>query len=88
MRRREFIAVLGGAAAWPTVARGQQAARYRVGHLAIAAPTDIPPPPPANWDGFVQGLRESGYVEGRTSVSSIEPRTISPTCFLNSQPNW
>ena len=66
MRRREFIAALGGTAAWPLIARAQQpSARYRIGHLAIAAPTDSPPPPPANWDGFVQGLREVGYVEGQ-----------------------
>jgi putative ABC transport system substrate-binding protein len=66
MKRREFIAALGGAAAvWPFAARAQQLARYRIGHLAIAAPTDTPPPPPANWDAFVQGLREAGYIEGR-----------------------
>src|ERR671924_211749 len=66
MRRREFITLLGGAAvAWPLSTRAQQPARYRIGHLAIAAPTDTPPPPPANWDAFVQGLREAGYVEGR-----------------------
>ena len=38
---------------------------YRIGHLAIAAPTDNPPPPPANWAGFVQGLGEAGYLEGQ-----------------------
>jgi putative ABC transport system substrate-binding protein len=65
MRRREFIALLGGAGAWPLAARAQQPARYRIGHLAIAAPTDTPPPPPANWDAFVQGLREAGYMDGR-----------------------
>jgi len=66
MRRRAFIAGLGSAAAWPVVARGQQrGSQYRIGHLAIAAPTDNPPPPPANWSGFVQGLSEAGYVEGR-----------------------
>jgi putative ABC transport system substrate-binding protein len=65
MRRREVIAVLGGAmAAWPFRARAQQRV-YRIGHLAIAAPTDTPPPPPANWDAFVRGLRDAGYVEGR-----------------------
>jgi putative ABC transport system substrate-binding protein len=65
MRRREFITLIGGAAAWPVAARAQQPARYRIGHLAIAAPNDTPPPPPANWDAFVQGLREIGYMEGQ-----------------------
>ena len=32
---------------------------------AIAAPTDTSPPPPSNWNAFVQGLREAGYNEGR-----------------------
>jgi hypothetical protein len=49
---------------WPLAAWAQQR-RYRIGHLAIAAPTDTPPPPPANWNAFVQGLREAGYTEGR-----------------------
>src|SRR3984893_10265020 len=66
MRRRDFITLIGGsAAAWPLAARAQQPARYRIGHLAIAAPTDTPPPPPANWGAFVQGLREAGYTEGQ-----------------------
>jgi hypothetical protein len=63
--RRQFITLLGCAvAAWPLAARAQQR-RYRIGHLAIAAPTDTPPPPPANWNAFVQGLREAGYAEGQ-----------------------
>src|ERR1700750_2406561 len=66
MRRREFITLLGGAVTvWPRAAQAQQPKRYRIGHLAFAAPTDTPPPPPANWDAFVQGLREATYVEGQ-----------------------
>jgi putative ABC transport system substrate-binding protein len=67
LKRREFITLLGGAAvSWPRGAtRAQGIARYRIGHLAIAAPTDTPPLPPANWDAFVQGLREAGYTEGQ-----------------------
>src|ERR1700737_654468 len=66
MRRRDFITLIGGsAAAWPLAARAQQPARHRIGHLAIALPNDTPPPPPANWDAFVQGLRETGYMEGQ-----------------------
>jgi ABC-type uncharacterized transport system substrate-binding protein len=64
VKRRRFITVLGGALAWPLVVLAQQR-RYQIGHLAIAAPTDTPPPPPANWNAFVQGLREAGYTEGQ-----------------------
>jgi putative ABC transport system substrate-binding protein len=64
MRRRTFIAGLGSAAAWPVVGLAQQRnSQYGIGHLA--GPTDNPPPPPANWSAFVQGLSEAGYTEGR-----------------------
>jgi putative ABC transport system substrate-binding protein len=82
LKRREFITLLGGAvAAWPLAARAQQPARYRIGHLAIAAPTDTPPPPPANWDTFVQGLREAGYTEGRNIVFEHRSAHDQPELF-------
>jgi putative tryptophan/tyrosine transport system substrate-binding protein len=60
MRRREFIAALG-AAAWPLVARGQQAALPVIGVLNLARPDPVRSHLIAS---FQQGLKESGFVEG------------------------
>ena len=58
MRRREFLALLGGAAVWPLAARGQQLkAISRIGVLW--------PNPPASFEPIRQGLRDLGYAEGR-----------------------
>src|SRR5262245_39837048 len=61
MRRREFIALLGGAVAWPPVARGQQTAVPLIGFLNTRAPEQDA----TRLVAFRQGLRENGYVEGR-----------------------
>ena len=62
MRRREFIAGVGSAAAWPLAARAQQAAVPVIGYLSIESADDeyknfIVP--------FLQGLKETGYVESQ-----------------------
>jgi putative tryptophan/tyrosine transport system substrate-binding protein len=60
MRRREFLAVLGGAAAWPTVARGQQAAMPVIGYLSARSPdAEAPLRVP-----FLKALETSGFVVG------------------------
>src|SRR5271155_913792 len=62
MRRREFIAGLGSAAAWPVVARAQQAAVPVVGFLDLGSPR-----PNASYVvAFRQGLAAAGFVEGGT----------------------
>src|SRR5262249_30048185 len=61
MRRREFIAGLGGAAAWPLAARAQQVALPVVG-VVSAGMADLSTPGVAR---FRAGLRELGHVEGQ-----------------------
>ncbi len=64
IRRREFITLLGGAAAWPLVARGQQADRVRrIGVLSPFAEDDLEVQ--ANITAFRQTLQKLGWTDGR-----------------------
>jgi hypothetical protein len=64
VRRREFITLLGGAAAWPVAARAQQGDRMRrVGVLMTTAADD--PEAQARVTHFVKGLQEGGWTDGR-----------------------
>src|SRR6516165_5473391 len=62
IRRREFIAGLGSAAAWPVVARAQQAAMPVIGYLTTQSADD---PSLVSTGPFFLGLKEAGYVEGQ-----------------------
>jgi putative tryptophan/tyrosine transport system substrate-binding protein len=60
MRRRAFLGVLGGAAAWPFSARAQQTARPVIGSLFSASQEAFAPLAV----GFLRGLKEAGFVDG------------------------
>jgi putative tryptophan/tyrosine transport system substrate-binding protein len=57
MKRREFIAIIGGAAAWPVAVRAQQSKVPKLGVLVVANPEPF-------WTKFREGLRDLGYVDG------------------------
>ena len=65
MKRREFVAMIGGATAWPLVSSAQQVGKvYRIGILeTIPAAQNA-----ANLDALRKGLRDLGYVEGKNLV--------------------
>jgi putative ABC transport system substrate-binding protein len=64
MKRREFMSLLGGAAAWPLAARAQQGERMRrIGVLMSLASDD--PQSMARIAAFVQGLQQLGWTDGR-----------------------
>jgi putative tryptophan/tyrosine transport system substrate-binding protein len=66
MRRREFITLVGGSvAAWPRVARAQEATKaYRIGFVGLPSAGSLPERPEA----FRAGLRDLGYQEGRNII--------------------
>ena len=87
MRRREFITLLGGAAAaWPIAARAQQAAKVaRIGLVGLTAADSLP----QHTEAFRAGLRDLGYQEGRDIVIEFrwaegryEPAEARSACSL------
>jgi hypothetical protein len=74
IKRRQFIVGLGGAAAWSAVARAQQPSMPVIGVLGFTFPNKNFTVP------FLQGLKETGYVEGQNVA--IEQR------WAENQPRW
>jgi putative tryptophan/tyrosine transport system substrate-binding protein len=88
MQRRDFLSVLGGAAAWPLAARAQQPAMPVVGFLRSTPLADAAYLVAA----FRQGLKETGYIEGKNvaivfrSAESQLDRLPALVAELNSRP--
>jgi putative tryptophan/tyrosine transport system substrate-binding protein len=83
MMRREFIVGLGSAAAWPVVAQSQQPAMPVIGFLSTQSADDdykfltVP---------FLQGLKETGYFEGRNVAIEYSWRRIKSIGCRRLQP--
>jgi putative ABC transport system substrate-binding protein len=63
MNRREFMTLLGGAAAWPLVARGQPGNRMR--RIGVLMSSDENDPAKTNVSAFTQALADLGWTDGR-----------------------
>ena len=64
MRRRQFIAALGGAAMWPLQLRAEQSAKPIIGYLSGRSPDNSADIVAA----FRQGLKEAGFVDGANAA--------------------
>ena len=92
IRRRQFVALLGGAAAWPVAARAQQGAeKRRVGVLMSG--DEAEPGYHGQLAAFVQGLRGLGWTDGQIFVSTFGgteetplAREALPPSFSGSRP--
>jgi len=75
MRRREFIAGLGSATAWPMVARAQQPTTPVIGYLTTLGTQSADD---YYTVAFLQGLKETGFIEGQNVAIEYHRGRIKP----------
>ncbi len=87
MKRREFITLIGGAAAWPLTARAQQPDRMRrIGVLMHVSESD--PDGQARLTAFVESLKELGWAEGRNLHLEVRWGTNDPNRYPRQAADW
>src|SRR5215472_16059731 len=79
MKRRKFISLLGGAAAWPVTARAQQHKMLRVGFVGMQ-PREAP-----HYKNFLRRMAELGYQEGRNFKSKPRMSMAMTKAIKNSR---
>jgi hypothetical protein len=82
-RRREFITLVGSAAAWPLAARAQQPAMPVIGFISSVSPGAYV----ENQAAFRRGLGQTGFIDGQTSYSNITGRRAIMTACQRWRPN-
>ena len=86
MKRREFITLVGGAAAWSLAAQAQQGDRRRVGMFMDLAEQDREGQ--TRVAAFREGMQKLGWIEGVTSPMSIDGPPVIPRLWNAMRPSF
>jgi putative ABC transport system substrate-binding protein len=87
IRRREFITLLGGAAAWPLAAWAQQGNRVR--RIGVLIGSDENDPVNKTYvSAFTQALTELGWTDGRNVRIDFDGRAVTSIGYERSRRSW